>query len=134
MLDEKLSLFDGQAITNANKLSTIIDVGDIEDPGEGKTKYVNIEVDTAFAEDTSGEYVRIDLVASSGSDPATSDKVFELVPSTAVSGDSFLLTQGSVKRIPIPPDVLEGKSHIGIAAIVTSALATGKLNADIRLE
>jgi hypothetical protein len=133
MLDDKLSLFDGQAITNANKLSTIIDLGSISDPGEGTPKYVNIEVDTAFSQDTSGEYMRIDLVASSGADPLTSDKVYELLPSTNVS-DSFLLTQGSTRRIPIPPDVAEGKDHIGIAVIVTSALATGKLNADIRLE
>jgi len=133
MLDNKLSLFDEQAITGANKLSTIIDLGSIEDPGEGTPKYVNIEVDTAFTEDSSGEYLRIDLVASNGADPLTSDKVFELIPKANVS-DSDFITQGSTWRIPIPPDVTEDKDHIGIAVIVTSVLAAGKLNADIRLE
>jgi len=133
MLDDKLSLFAGQAITAGDNLSTIIDLGSIEDPGEGTPKYVNIEVDTAFTEDSSGEYLRIDLVASNGADPLTSDKVYELLPSTNVS-DSFLITQGETRRLPIPPDVTEGKDHIGIAVIVTSVLAAGKLNADIRLE
>lgn len=133
MIDDKLSLFDGQAITGSNVLSTILDLGSMTDPGEGTPKYVNIEVDTAFSANAS-QTLRIDLVAKSGSDPATDDKVFELIPATALATTSWLVEEGARRRIPIPPDVIEGYDHIGIAAIPSGTLATGELNADIRLE
>lgn len=135
MTDYKTTLFDGQAVTNADVKSTILDVGDIEDVGKGPTKkFINVEVDTAFSEDSSGEYMRIDLIASSGADPATSDKIMEILPSTAVSTGSALLSKGPLLSFPIPPGVLNGYDRFGIAVIVTSALATGKLNARVDLD
>lgn len=128
-IDNKLVMFNAQAITGANKLSTILDLGDIENLGKGTQKYIVIDVDTIFTEDTSGEYLRIDLVASSGADPATSDKVREIIPSTAVSGTSKLLSVGRLERFAIPKDALDGLDHVGVAVIVTSVLAAGKLTA-----
>lgn len=133
MIDSNLILFNAQAITNANVLSTILDVGELEDLGPGTTKYIHIDCNTAFSVDSSGEYLRFDLVASSGADPLTSDKVFELLPSTAVSAGA-LVAIGEVAKIPIPKGVLSGKSHFGVAANITSALATGKVTVYITLD
>lgn len=134
MIDSHLVLFNEQAITNTNVLSTVLDLGDIENLGPGTQKFINIHVDTAFSEDSSGEYLRIDLVASSGADPATSNKIREIIPSTNVSDDTEFLSTGRVAKYAIPHDALSGYDRVAIAAIVTSALATGKLTAYISLD
>jgi hypothetical protein len=131
-IDSKLSLMSAQAITNTNVLSTILDLGDYVNIGEGGvTKYIYIDVDTAFTEDSSGEYLRIDLVASSGADPATSDQVMVILKSTAVSSGSPLLTAGHLRKFALPGLALSGMDHVGIAVIVTSAVAAGKITAYI---
>ncbi len=134
MIDKKLELFSEQAITNAAVLSTVLDLGSIENLGPGHQKFIEIYVDTAFTEDSSGEYLRLDLVASSGADPATTEQIMVIMKSTSVSSGSVLLSTGLLRKFAIPHKALDGLDHVAIVADVTSAVAAGKLTAYVTVD
>jgi len=130
MTDAKTLLFDAQAITNTNVLSSTIDLGSMTNVGEGGDKFVEVWVQTPFTEDSSGEYIQIDLVASTGAAPDTTDWHSTIFAKTAVSTGSPLLSTGLLCRQALPSK-MRSIEQIGLAVLVTETLAAGKLTAFI---
>lgn len=116
-----------QAITDTAVLSTVLDLGEITDIGkQAIPHFINIHVATAFTEDSSGEYLQIDLVHKADTDPDSSNVKMTLLPKTAVSSGSALLSKGMIVKVPLPHGL---ENHIALSLVNTSTLAAGKITA-----
>lgn len=127
--DAKLYFDTGATAITTDRVTSILDVGDIEDMGKtGSPLYINVFLATAFSSDT--ECQSVVLVASSGADPGTSDVVMTLIPLTAASA---LKPAKLLGRFPLPMERLKGMTEVALAYVGNGTTAAGKIKAFISL-
>ena len=94
MITDAKLYFDGptaQAITTSKLSANTLDLEEIKDLGRGSPIYINCYINQAFT--SSANAITINLVASSGANPANTDKVLEL---KGVTSESSLGSTGKL--------------------------------------
>ena len=120
IIDSKLVLSDGQAITASAASDNEIDFGAAGlDIGQGNPIYLEVWLDTAF--DTSANTLTITLKDSPDGTTYTDRMV--VLPAKATSA---LLTAGKLQKVALPYNLAR---YIELYYTVSAGLTSGKINA-----
>jgi len=120
IMDSKLILSDGQAITASAASDNEIDFGAAGlDIGQGNPIYLEVWLDTAF--DTSANTLTITLKDSPDGTTYTDRMV--VLPAKATSA---LLTAGKLQKVALPYNLAR---YIELYYTVSAGLTSGKINA-----
>lgn len=114
MTDAYLYFSDNQVV-NTDELSTILDLGDIEEAGRGSQLFIEIWVTDAYSA-ASFSKITIDLVTSSGADPDSTDILAKLVHEASGDTGGALTATGLLAKIPLPSTGL--LDHVGLSYTV----------------
>jgi hypothetical protein len=123
MYTDKKLYFDGptsQAVTTDRVGSAAIDLENIGDVAQGQPLYLNVNVETGFSSST--ETLAIDLVSSSGSDPAAADSFMRVLLPKAVSNYT---SAGKLVRMALPSNI--PYERINISYVCSDTVAGGKM-------